>query len=134
MFYIVYDTLSKMVTDLIPSRIIMMKYEGFEKSAAMVMDKIFPPERNNQNKTDIILGHSQGAILTAALLSTHDKLWKSSHSRPLGYILNGAAYPNPYRNSLNSLLTRQQQCPDGAFQYKEGTQVLGMHLKGTHGR
>jgi len=88
------------------------EYEGFEKSAAMVMEKVFPPERNNQNKTDIILGHSQGAILTAALLSTHDELWKSSSSRPLGYILNGAAYPNPYRNSLNSLTTQQQQCPE----------------------
>jgi len=89
------------------------EYEGFEKSADMVMEKVFPPEQSTVNKTDIILGHSQGAILTSALLSIHDKLWRSSNSTPKGYILNGVAWPNPYRKSLSSLST-QQQCPETA--------------------
>lgn len=87
------------------------EYGGFETSADMVMEKVFPPEQNTLNKTDIILGHSQGAILTSALLSIHDKFWKSSNSTPKGYILNGAAWPNPYRKSLSSLST-QQQCSE----------------------
>ena len=66
------------------------------------------------SNSDIIFGHSQGAILTAALLSIHDKLWKtpaisSSTDRPMGYILNGVAWPNPYKDSLKSLATQQQQ-------------------------
>jgi len=88
------------------------EYGGFEKSETMVMDKIFSTKNNGPNKIDtasnfdIILGHSQGAILTAALFSIHDKLWNSSDS-PLGYILNGAAWPNPYQNSLKSLAPKR---------------------------
>eukprot|EP00584_Thalassiosira_punctigera_P025402 CAMPEP_0172548824 /NCGR_PEP_ID=MMETSP1067-20121228/18036_1 /TAXON_ID=265564 ORGANISM="Thalassiosira punctigera, Strain Tpunct2005C2" /NCGR_SAMPLE_ID=MMETSP1067 /ASSEMBLY_ACC=CAM_ASM_000444 /LENGTH=317 /DNA_ID=CAMNT_0013336101 /DNA_START=18 /DNA_END=968 /DNA_ORIENTATION=- len=83
------------------------EYEGFGKSATMVMEKVFSTEPDGADKTDIILGHSQGAILTAALLSIHDGLWQSSPLRPSGYILNGAAWPNPYIKSLMSLA---QQC------------------------
>lgn len=100
------------------------------------MDKIFSSTQiddglssTSENKRiervcnyDIILGHSQGAILTAALLSIYNNelLWKSSSSQcddsegstrhyPLGYILNGCAWPNPYQNSLSSLTKQQQQ-------------------------
>jgi predicted esterase len=84
------------------------KYEGFEESEAMVMDKIFPKanEIDQACAFDIILGHSQGAILIAALLSLHEKLWKSSG--PSGYILNGCAWPNPYSNYLVSMTERQR--------------------------
>lgn len=85
------------------------EYQGFEKSAAMVMEEIFSPELDDSNKIDVVLGHSQGAILTAALLSVHEKLREPSRSRPAGYILNGAAWPNPYRDSLTSLGGR---CPE----------------------
>ena len=94
------------------------QYEGFDKSADMVLNKVFSTQTTNDpdNKTvddelcnfDIILGHSQGAILTAALLSIHDKLWKSSKA-PLGYILNGSAWPNPYRHNLKSLNNQDKQ-------------------------
>ena len=75
-------------------------------SEQLVMDKV--------SNSDIIFGHSQGAILISALLSIHDKLWKtpaisSSTDRPMGYILNGVAWPNPYKDSLKSLVTQQQQ-------------------------
>lgn len=87
-----------------------MQYEGFGTSESMVMGKIFSDRGTlDQDGTDakkcnfdIVLGHSQGAILTAALLSIHDKL-RSGSEGPLGYILNGVAWPNPYDNKLRSL-------------------------------
>lgn len=85
------------------------EYGGFEMSESMVLEKVFSPEPDTRRKADIILGHSQGAILTAALLSIHKSLWEPSNSRPLGYILNGGAWPNPYQNSLMSIT---QQCPE----------------------
>ena len=78
----------------------LSKYEGFDKSEALVMDTIFPTETTCN--FDVILGHSQGAILTAALLSTQTRLRDMEHG-PLGYILNGVAWPNPLSNSLLSL-------------------------------
>ncbi len=71
----------------------------------MVMDKVFP-KANEIGAFDIVLGHSQGAILMAALLSLHEKLWDVSG--PSGYILNGCAWPNPYSNSLMSITDRQR--------------------------
>ena len=78
----------------------LSKYEGFDKSEALVMETIFPTETTCN--FDIIVGHSQGAILTAALLSTQIRLRDLEHG-PLGYILNGVAWPNPLSNSLLSL-------------------------------
>lgn len=63
-------------------------------------------EYNSPNDTcnfDIVFGHSQGAILTAALLSADDKFLECSPALPRGYVLNGAAWPNPFGNSLVSL-------------------------------
>ena len=66
----------------------------------MVMEQI--------HKSDIIFGHSQGAILTAALLSKHDTLWNTAlGNNPMGYILNGVAWPNPYSEELKSLATQE---------------------------
>jgi predicted esterase len=78
----------------------LSKYEGFDKSEALVMETIFPTKTTCN--FDIIVGHSQGAILTAALLSTQIRLRDLEHG-PLGYILNGVAWPNPLSNSLLSL-------------------------------
>jgi predicted esterase len=60
---------------------------------------------NGECKYDIVLGHSQGAILTAALLSTHDNLWSGS-MRPKGFIFNGVAWPNPFNDPMQSLPKR----------------------------
>jgi len=70
------------------------------------MDKIFSKSTQTAN-FDIILGHSQGAILLAALLSLHEKLW-NARSGPPGYILNGCAWPNPYCRSLMSISARKE--------------------------
>ena len=63
---------------------------------------------NGKCNYDIVLGHSQGAILTAALLSMHDKL-RSSSTSPKGFILNGVAWPNPYSDNMRSLATLMQK-------------------------
>eukprot|EP00956_Cyclotella_meneghiniana_P023965 scaffold47593_cov70-Cyclotella_meneghiniana.AAC.3 len=83
------------------------EYEGFGESEAMVMDSLYSEEGCEY---DIILGHSQGAILTAALIALHNKLWISTSS-PKGFILNGVAWPNPYGNNIQALseLTQQEQ-------------------------
>lgn len=76
------------------------EYIGFDASEEIVLDKFF--------ESDIILGHSQGAILTAALLSKHDTLWNTAlDESPMGYILNGVAWPNPYAKALESLATEE---------------------------
>jgi predicted esterase len=65
----------------------------------MVMNTIY---LNEECKYDIIFGHSQGAILTAALLSLRDKL-RFGPTSPSGFIFNGAAWPNPYSDSMQGL-------------------------------
>ena len=76
------------------------EYIGFDVSEDMVMDEL--------HKSDIILGHSQGAMLIAALLSKHDKLWNTAiDDSPMGYILNGVAWPNPFSSSLKALSTQE---------------------------
>lgn len=86
-----------------------MKFEGFEKSEALVMNTVFPTDTTTCN-FDIILGHSQGAILTAALLSIHERL-RNTENGPLGYIMNGVAWPNPYQNTLLSLTKEAAKFP-----------------------
>lgn len=94
----------------------LQQYEGFDKSEALVMDALFPTESSNC-KFDFILGHSQGAILTAALISIQERLWSTEHG-PLGYILNGVAWPNPFTPEILSLAqetTATETLPKVAF-------------------
>ena len=89
----------------------MTKYTGFDESEAMFMDNVFSKTNNIDSgccNFDIILGHSQGAILLAALLSLHEELWNTATTGPGGYILNGCAWPNPYHSSLMSIADRQR--------------------------
>ena len=46
-----------------------------------------------------MLGHSQGAILIAALLA----LRRTPFHPSVGYIMNGVSFPNPYARQLESL-------------------------------
>ena len=61
---------------------------------------------------DIILGHSQGAILTASLISIHSKMCSGPHF-PKGFIFNGVAWPNPYSENMRALsdLIKLEQIP-----------------------
>ncbi len=65
---------------------------------------------SNNNNYDIVLGHSQGAILLSALLARNEVLryipdckQTSNMKVPMAYILNGAAWPNPYDEQLLAL-------------------------------
>lgn len=78
-------------------------YEGFDESCRLVMDA-FKTKRgvdDNTKSFDLIVGHSQGAILLTALLALR-KLEERHHPR-VGYILNGVACPNPYTEQLELL-------------------------------
>eukprot|EP01083_Nonionella_stella_P285081 970460_1 len=87
------------------------EYEGFEASKQMVENALH--EKNYQ----FVFGHSQGAILTSALLTMKgdDNIFTSKskvnansnansnvnlNATPLGFILNGNAWPNPYSETL----------------------------------
>lgn len=69
------------------------EYEGFETSASRVCQVW------EEQPFDFVLGHSQGAILTAALIA----LKRTPYHPTKGYILNGVACPNPYKEQLHSL-------------------------------
>jgi len=69
------------------------EYTGFEESATKVLDVW------ENGGFDIVLGHSQGAVLVGALLA----LKRTPYHPPGGYILNGVSFPNPYTEQLESL-------------------------------
>jgi predicted esterase len=68
------------------------EYTGFEESATKVLD-VWEKE-----KFDVVLGHSQGAILIASLIAL-----KRTPYHPRQYIMNGCSFPNPYTQQLESL-------------------------------
>ena len=69
------------------------EYIGFQESADIVL-KAF-----SLVTPDLVVGHSQGAILIAALLAQN---LIPRHPRR-GYVLNGVAWPNPYGQQLFDL-------------------------------
>mmetsp|Transcript_27000 Transcript_27000/g.64464 ORF Transcript_27000/g.64464 Transcript_27000/m.64464 type:complete len:272 (-) Transcript_27000:296-1111(-) len=79
-------------------------YGGFEESATLVLDALKNPQ---QSPYDLIVGHSQGAILLASLLA----LQRIASHPNRGYILNGVAWPNPYSQQLDSLEYRGGKSP-----------------------
>jgi predicted esterase len=99
-------------------------YTGFEESATVVLDQLAAmselsssPSSSSSSSSDsttktldeegrgavvdLVIGHSQGAILTTALLAL-EKI-PTRLSPRLGYILNGVAWPNPFTQQLESL-------------------------------
>jgi predicted esterase len=86
------------------------EYIGFDESASKVMDAVFPSNASSAVAEeciyDLILGHSQGAILLSALLATNINLQRSNCG---SFILNGAAWPNPYDEALTSLSAQNTQ-------------------------
>ena len=94
------------------------EYIGFDASASNVMDALLPSESSTsaaEYSYDLILGHSQGAILLSALLATNTELQRSN----CAYILNGAAWPNPYQKALTSLSEKSAQ-----HEIKKDTKML----------
>jgi predicted esterase len=62
-------------------------YEGFDESTERVLHAM----QQQDPPFDLVVGHSQGAILATALLA----LGKIPQHPRGGYILNGVAWPNP---------------------------------------
>lgn len=74
------------------------EYIGYDESASMIEKRLFTGDG-----FDIVLGHSQGAILLSALLCTGtftDNQTKQLRT-PIGFIFNGAAVPNPFKERLD---------------------------------
>lgn len=68
-------------------------YEGYDTSQKLALDAW------KEETPDLVVGHSQGAILLAALLANQ----AIAHHPRVGYIFNGVAWPNPYTQKLESL-------------------------------
>ena len=74
-----------------------------------------PTSAAEHSDYDLIFAHSQGAILLSALLATNTELQRSN----CAYILNGAAWPNPYKKALTSLSDQSAQ-----HEIKKDTKML----------
>lgn len=72
-------------------------YEHFGESEQLVLQQL-----EEKGPFDIVMGFSQGAILSTSLLAL--KTVAQQHAR-LGFILVGGAWPNPYTQQLESLGT-----------------------------
>ena len=68
-------------------------YTGFDESSETILNEL------SSKKYDVILGHSQGAILLAALICSRQKEILSKCDK---FILNGAAWPNPFTKELEN--------------------------------
>lgn len=81
------------------------EYGGFDTAAERVLEawKVDPPY-------DLCLGHSQGAIMIAALIT----LGKVPYHPSLGYIFNGVSFPNPYRKEVGALKIEASSSSTGA--------------------
>jgi len=71
------------------------EYIGFDESERIVTDYLH---------YDLFFGHSQGAILLAALFARSSGIKQNSRKRPLGCILNGVAWPNPFSSHLEAMM------------------------------
>jgi predicted esterase len=71
-----------------------IEYGGFDTAAERVLQAW-----NTDPPYDLCLGHSQGAIMIAALVT----LGKVPYHPSLGYVFNGVSFPNPYRKQMEDL-------------------------------
>lgn len=70
-------------------------YQGYTASADLVRKAL------DSHKYDVLLGHSQGAILIASMLANKDL---TVDNTPLLLIFNGVAWPNPFSKQLEDLV------------------------------
>jgi len=95
------------------------EFEGFETSASLVIETV-----EKEGPFDLVLGHSQGAILISALLA----LKRLSTHPSIGYILNGVAMPNPYKDELESLKTDVSPSPRMLFVLGENDKMNPLEI------
>lgn len=90
------------------------EYFGFDTSAEMVLEALHSTSEHDGPDTsqfDLIIAHSQGAILMTALLA----LDKIQPHPSVGYILNGVAWPNPFTTALENLVLVTNNDKDSAL-------------------
>ena len=87
------------------------EYIGFEESETIVLDTLEEIRDwqkhqdegvSHKRHLELMIGHSQGAILLASMLAKHDNFGNCPHR---GFILNGCAWPNPYAEQLQNFGT-----------------------------
>jgi predicted esterase len=83
------------------------EYKGFDMSKALVWNAV------QNKKYDFIVGHSQGAILLSALITSQD--WNADVK---GYIFNGAAWPNPFEDQMNKFCQEKESMSSSLNQSK----------------
>ncbi|CAJ1936764.1 unnamed protein product [Cylindrotheca closterium] len=74
------------------------EYEGFEESATRLLDQ-WNLGGDDGKPFDLVLGHSQGAILLASMIA----LGRTPYSPSMGYILNGCGYCRPFEEQVKTL-------------------------------
>jgi predicted esterase len=103
------------------------EFEGVEESLR-ALEKRWEEE----GPFDVLVGHSQGAMLTAIVVA--QALSGKSGSSPLKprcAILSGAAWPNPFGELCESLSSREGAPSSGAGAGAEGTTIPTLHCWGT---
>eukprot|EP00934_Nitzschia_sp_Nitz4_P005963 Nitzschia sp. Nitz4//scaffold29_size155292//80677//81411//NITZ4_002665-RA/size155292-processed-gene-0.253-mRNA-1//1//CDS//3329546469//5953//frame0 len=80
-------------------------YGGYDESAARVLDAYQQRIARQDPPFDLVVGHSQGAILMASLLvdTTQEGRPQVPYHPARGYILNGVAFPNPFTAQAEAL-------------------------------
>lgn len=77
------------------------EYEGFEESTKKVLDVW------KRNEFDLVLGHSQGAILIASILALN----LAPYHPKRGYLFNGVSFPNPFAEQIESMKIDKMESP-----------------------
>ena len=70
------------------------EFGGFDLAASRVLEAW-----NEDPPYDLCLGHSQGAIMLASLMVLN----KAPYHPGMGYVFNGVAFPNPFRQEMRDM-------------------------------
>ena len=105
------------------------EYLGFEQSRDIVLNELSSLHRDKKKQYDFVLGHSQGAILLSALMSSTDLLSRNANNDngsmvKIGYILNGAAWPNPFTKEMESFQYQPRTVANEQHKYLKQPDVL----------
>jgi predicted esterase len=111
-------------------------YDGYPVSEAAVLSHL-----KNNDDCELVIAHSQGAILTTAMLAQGRFGGETIPHPKVGYILNGVAWPNPYTAQLASLqvsghprvllitgVNDKINPPEQAFRVKEALKKAGCNI------
>ena len=116
------------------------EYIGYEESASFIEGKL-----RSGDGYDVVIGHSQGAILLSALFATN-RIALLPRRGKTAYIFNGSAIPNPFKDNLFDIQLPSElreksvalfvvgrddriNPPDGALQVRDCLEKGGMEVE-----